>query len=115
MKRLLLGMLLGLWWHPFQDSKPTLSARECVAIVADYDVKHVDQQPFYMPAFGVTNFESNPPAVWIFNTGDTASKRSTVIHELRHIHYHQLGLEPDEELIREEEAQIYLDLFGGQP
>src|SRR5262249_17334334 len=98
MKRLLVGMIAGLLVTPARQvtvtslqepipirQAPTLTAAEIVSILADYDVLHRDQQPFFMPAYGVTNFDSNPPAVWIFNTGDTPSKRSTVIHEFLHV------------------------------
>jgi hypothetical protein len=89
-----------------------LTLKDVISILADYEVKHVDQQPFFQAAYGVTNFDSQPPAVWIFNTGDTPSKRSTVIHELLHIYYHQLGLEASEEFIRQEETRLYLEIFG---
>lgn len=89
-----------------------LTVREIIEMIADYDVKHVEQQPFYRPAYGVTNFESSPPAVWIFNTGDTMTRRSTVIHELLHIHYHQMGLNPPEDFIGEEELRLYVKVFG---
>lgn len=98
---------------PVVPAVPQLTAKEIISILADYDFKHVDQQPFFQPAFGVTNFDSSPPAIWIFNTGDTPSKRSTVIHELLHVHYHQLGLDPPEEYIRSEESRLYLEIFGG--
>jgi len=108
------GIVLGFLWHPQGHDAPPyeMQTRELIEILADYDVKHVEQQPFFQPAFGVTNFDSAPPAVWIFNTGDTVNRRSTVIHELLHIHYHQLGLNPPEDFIQSEESRIYFRLFG---
>lgn len=94
-----------------------LNIKDVISILADYEIKHADQQPFFMPAYGVTNFDSNPPAIWIFNTADTPSKRSTVIHELLHVYYHQLGLNElaaNEEFIREEETRLYLEIFGDE-
>jgi hypothetical protein len=89
-----------------------LTVRDLVEILADYEIKHVEQQPFFQPAYGVTNFDSNPPAVWIFNTSDTPSRRSTVIHELLHVYYHQRGTDLTEEFIRSEEDRQYKALFG---
>ena len=108
---LLTGLLLVQ--EPAPAPKPhDLTVKDIIAILADYEIKHVDQQPFFDPAFGVTNFASNPPAVWIFNTADTVSKRSTVIHELLHVYYHQLGLNASEEFVRDEETRLYLQIFG---
>lgn len=123
MKRLLFGFLLGIglsWLQPVkaQDVEThathDLTVKEIVSILADYDFYHVAQQPFFHQAFGVTNFESYPPAVWIFNTGDTPSREATVIHELTHVHWHQQGLDPPEEFIAAEEARQYQKLFGGE-
>jgi len=87
--------------------------KEIVSILADFDVLHRDQQPFFQPAYGVTDFSANPPTVWIFNKADTVSRRSTVIHELIHIHYHQIGLDAPEEYVAQEETRMYLQIFGG--
>jgi hypothetical protein len=118
MKRLLCGFIIGLMISPYMSrthaqDHPThdLTAKDMVEIIADFDVKHVDQQPFYQPAFGVTNFDSIPPAIWLFTVGDTASRRSTVIHEMLHIRYRQLAIDAPEEFVREEEDRQYKKLF----
>lgn len=105
---LILGLLF-LFQHgiPQQD----LTVREIVETLADYDVKHVAQQPFFAPAYGVTDFSSNPPAIWIFSTGDTKTRIMTVIHELLHVRYQQWGVVIPEEFINSEEQRQYKKLF----
>lgn len=100
------GMMIGM---VRQDVAPShdLTARDMVETLADFEIKHVDQQPFYRKAYGVTNFESDPPAIWIFNTGTTADRRATVIHELLHVYYHDQHMDPPEEFIAAEEVRLY--------
>lgn len=88
-----------------------LTVREFVEILADYDVVHREQQPFFMPAFGVTDFDHDPRTVWIFRTGDHISRSCTVVHEFLHIHYYRRGENPPEEFIRSEEERICKGLF----
>ena len=88
-----------------------LTVKEIVEILADFDFKHVEQQPFFPPAFGVTDFSANPPSVWIFHTGDTTTRRCTVIHELLHVYYHQRNQNPPEEFIGYEEQRICSQMF----
>lgn len=90
----------------------TLTEKDIIDIIADYDVLHRDQQPFFQPAYGVTTFDTNPPSVWIFNTGDHSTKCSTVIHEFIHVKSQRLGLKLSEEQVRQLEAQIYLQIFS---
>ncbi len=89
-----------------------LTVKDIVIILAEFDVKHVAQQPFFAPAYGVTDFDSNPPAIWIFNTSDTLNRRSTVIHELLHAHYREAGMNPPEAFIASEEERLYRKVFG---
>lgn len=107
--------LLWLFWCvPLlaQDVTPhDLTLKDALSILADYEIRHAEQQPFYRPAFGATTFDSNPPAIWLFNTGDTMTRRSTLIHELLHVHYHQLGMNPPEDFIDSEEQRIYSLIF----
>lgn len=89
-----------------------LTVREIIETLSDFDVYHTSQQPFYQAAYGVTNFDSSPPAIWLFNTGDRSGRLSTVIHELLHVHYRNLHIEASEEFVRSEEDRIYAKLFG---
>lgn len=103
----------GLMFATLSQDTPThdLTMREVIETVADFDVLHREQQPFFPPAFGVTHFETNPPSIWLFNTGTLADRRSTVIHELLHVHYRALHLNPPEEFIAAEENRLYEKWF----
>ena len=94
--------------------KHTLTAQEVITVLADFDVYHRDQQPFFPPAFGVTDFSSHPRSVWIFNGADHQTRIQTVIHELLHIYYRNLGLDPAEDFIDAEESRNYQELFHGE-
>lgn len=96
-----------------QDVPQTnLTMREVIETVAVFEIHHVNQQPFFQKAYGVTDFETDPPSIWLFNTGTNADKRSTVIHELLHIHYHEIHHDMPEEFIRSEEERLYLKWFS---
>lgn len=118
--KLLLAVLLCITFGQAQEpaavihDQHDLSVKEIIEIVAEFDIKHEPQQPFFIPAFGVTNFDSTPPAIWIFNTGDMTTRRSTLIHELLHVHCHNLGIDCPEEYVRSEEDRQFQKLFGIQ-
>ncbi len=95
-----------------QHGEYDITVKDIVTILAEFDVKHVEQQPFFAPAYGVTDFSSSPPAIWIFNKSDTRDKRSTVIHELLHAHYREIGVNVSEEFIAMEEERNYNKVFG---
>lgn len=92
-----------------------LTVKEIVEILSEFNVNHTEQQPFFQPAYGVTNFESTPPAIWIFTTADMRSRKGTVIHELLHVHYRNVAMDVPEEFIRSEEDRLYQKLFGVTP
>lgn len=85
-----------------------LTVRDIVDVLAEFDVRHADQQPFFQQAYGATVFDVFPPQVWIFNQGDLAGKRSTVIHELIHIKCRSCG----EAEVRAEEERQYREVYA---
>lgn len=84
-----------------------LTIQDIIKTLAEFDVKHADQQPFFAPVYGATNFKTEPPSIWIFNTGSIAERRSTVIHEMLHVYYRGHRLDPPEEFIDAEEVRLY--------
>lgn len=139
MKRFILGFILGLglahvanvraqdqqkpcngdpcqqWDGQAHYATSDLTVREIVEIMAEFDVKHVDQQPFSMPAFGVTAFDSAPPAIWLFNVGDLSSRESTLIHELIHVKCRRAVLTCSDDYVSVEEDRQYKAIFGAKP
>ncbi len=91
-----------------------LTVKEIVEILSETDVRHGVQQPFFPKAYGATNFTVAPPAMWIFDGQTIAEKHSTTIHELVHIHCHNVGVDCPEEYVDAEEARQYQKLFGVQ-
>lgn len=123
MKRFLFGFILGValsMVHPVkaQDVIPghehDLSVKEILEILSEYDIRHMDEPPFAMPAYGVTTFETNPPTIWIFNTADLRSKKSTLIHEFTHVHCRNVGVDCPDEYVRAEEDRQFQKFFGVQ-
>jgi hypothetical protein len=123
MKRLLFGFIVGLLLgnvarvraqeqapevHPQRD----LTVKELIELMADFDIKHVDQQPFFPPAFGVTHFVTNPPSIWIFNGQTFPSKESTVIHEALHVRCERHNVKCSDDWVSTEEVRQYLKIFG---
>ena len=94
-----------------QDGERDLSVREIVEILADMDVRHAAQQPFFPQAYGATDFSSDPNTIWIFTTGSTMTRRSTVIHELIHVRCYDAGVKCAEEYVVAEERRQYGKLF----
>lgn len=88
-----------------------LTPKDLVEIITDFDIKHVGQQPFFPPAYGVTDFTAYPPTMWLFNTSDRRDRLSTAIHECLHVHYRNVGLNPPEEFINAEETRLYQKYF----
>jgi hypothetical protein len=91
-----------------------LTVKEILEILSEYDVRHVDQQPLSMPAYGATTFETNPPTIYIFNTADLRSKKSTLIHEFTHVHCRNIAVDCPDEYVRFEEDRQFQKLFGVQ-
>lgn len=100
--------------NPVNPHEHDLTVKEIVEILADMEVRHAPQQPFFKPAYGATTFDTDPPQIWIFTTGDIHSKISTVIHELVHAHCHAIGVDCPEEYVASEEQRQYQKLFGVQ-
>lgn len=94
--------------HPERD----LTVKELLEVMADFDIKHVDQQPFFAPAYGVTYFNSNPPSIWFFNGQTFFSKASTAIHEVLHIRCERYNIKCSDDWVNQEEVRQYLKIFG---
>jgi len=110
---ILAGFIAGVVLVEAQDhAVPDLTVREIVEVLAEFDVKHADQQPFFKPAYGVTDFSSTPPTIWLFNVGDTTLRRMTVIHELIHVRCRKAVVDCPEEYVGAEEMRQYQKLFG---
>ena len=101
------GMRLGQAEHEQRD----LTAREIVDTLAEYDVRHADQQPFFPRAYGATTYQTSPPQIYIFNAATIDDKRSTVIHELVHIRCHRERVECSEDYVLQEEQRIYEAMY----
>lgn len=100
MSRFLIGFILGVLLsnaHAIRAQEDVhqhdLSVKEVIEVLAEFDIRHIDQLPFVMPAYGVTTFESAPPTIYIFNVADMRSKKSTLIHEFMHAHCRNIGAE----------------------
>lgn len=91
-----------------------LTMKEVIQILAEVDVRHAAQQPFFQPAYGATTFGTNPPQMWIFDGATITDKSSTVIHELIHAHCHFVAVECTEEYVASEEVRQYQKIFGVQ-
>ncbi len=122
MRRFLVGFLLGVLLshvpgvraaqdHPDHD----LSVKEIIEILSEFDVRHMDLPTFAQPAYGVTTFDTTPPAIYIFNVADMRSKKSTLFHELTHVHCRNIGVECTEEFVRAEEDRQFQKFFGVAP
>lgn len=106
-----LGFVVGYQDHQARE----LTAREVVEAIAEFDVRHVDQQPFFKSAYGATNFELSPPAIYIFNAADLTSRESTVIHELLHVRCRKAVVKCTEDWVAAEEDRQFKLLFGEKP
>lgn len=91
-----------------------LTLKEVIQILAETDIRHGAQQPFFPKAYGATSYQVDPHVIWIFDTGDMGTKRSTVIHELLHVRCHNAGVDCPEDYVDSEEARQYEKLFGVQ-
>src|SRR5215471_8969601 len=110
MKLLTVSLLLcAMAFGQEQDHKAKLTIQEIIGIIADYDVRHGKQQPFFEPSYGATQFNTVPPEVWIFSGDDHEGREATVIHEFYHVKCKKLHIECSEEQVRQAEAEIYTD------
>ena len=89
-----------------------VTVQELLTVMADFDIRHETERPYAMPAYGVTVFDIDPPAMFIFNSQPFHSKMSTILHEVTHIRCHKLGVTCDEAYVNAEETREYQHLFG---
>ncbi len=68
---------------------PELTLADVVSILDDYNLRHEDSQLFGRSFYGVTDSKSR--TIYISTTVDMADRRETIIHELLHAKYRQLG------------------------
>jgi hypothetical protein len=126
MRKLLLFLALlmptGLTWAQeqaivpppvFQPAPPIrFTVQDVISVIADYNVKQLDYPAAIAQVYGLTDHQYTF-TIYLFKD-DTATKRSTLIHEILHVLYNQHGLLVPEEQINADERVIYQQLFVGQ-
>lgn len=92
-----------------------LTVQELLGIMADFDIRHENQQPSERQAYGMTAHMATPPTIYIFNAQSYHSKIGTAIHEAIHIRCHRMLLNCPEEWVSNEELRQYRKLFLERP
>jgi hypothetical protein len=92
-----------------------LTVQELLSIMADFDIRHTEQQPFGTQVYGATIYAISPPTIYIFGAQPYHSKIGTAIHESLHIRCHRMLVECQEEWVLNEEMRQYKKIFLSQP
>ena len=118
---LILILLFVAFVLPLAATQETITVPACkpdlkmiVEILADYNVEH--QSSIFAGQFwGVTDYRERQ--IFISDRPDVSIRRETVLHEMGHVCYRNLGIEMPQEieeaLVARQAKELYRELFGG--
>ena len=102
--------------HPaIQEELPpiTLTIQDVITILADYNINQQNSLVFCRQYFGLTS--PTLSLIEICSIPNLTLKKQTLIHELLHIKYFEMGIDtsgPYEPLIEVKAQELYRQLFG---
>lgn len=107
--RIVAVLLLPAFLYSQDVPRVEFTLRDVLSVIAEYDIRHIDVPVAMLKVWGHSDFNSR--TIYIYRS-DVALERSTLVHEILHVLYHQRGLYPNEERVLQEEQRIVLDLYG---
>ena len=113
MKSLLLSSVLMIGFAVPQHDAPALTLKDCIEVVADYEVHH-PIVPMQSQWFGWT--DPGEQRIFVIRNADLHNRRQTMIHEILHVQrkFSKQALETQEEeevAVRILADQVYRELF----
>ena len=105
----------------FQPEPPplpevSLTDADIIRIMSNYNLKQQDSPVFCHQLYGLTSFDQRQ--IEICEKVDTTQKEVTLLHEIYHIRYHEVGIDtggPYEPTIQAHAEARFHQLFGIQP
>lgn len=110
---LFFGLYMALAQEP-PCTVPALTLPDVIDFLVDYSLTHgpamVNRDG---TLYGITIFDER--RIVIYDSGDRAEKRDTVIHELLHVYHKQRQENPSEDQVECETQLLYRKLFIAAP
>ena len=97
--------------------KVTFDLKNIIDVLCDYNLQHQrGESPMNGRFYGLTDFRSR--VIFINDQSDLAERRDTIIHEILHVLYRNLGVSTgdplSEALLDSKVREIYNNLYGSQ-
>jgi len=91
----------------------SLDAKDIIRILSVYNIDQQKSPTFCQQLHGLTNF--NRSSIELCSEDDPTQRQETLIHELLHVRYHEVGIEtggPAEPTVEQHAQAIFHALFG---